>query len=192
MVIYRPSGASETTGPATLLPIRFPLEGYRHFCLGASVQPTSADDMTDPLHAITDLGVRIHRHEARGSHDPSALAAALEQACRKLEDELTNLVGSRGVSALIGRALHLARREHPLLGGVALAAEIPVRFTGLSESLGAAPAEEAAAAGAAVLTHLLRLLVTLLGEDLGLRPVHELWPHHVLGSAAPSFTESEA
>ena len=49
-------------------------------------------------------------------------------------------------------------------------------FTGLAESLAARTDEEATSAAATVLTHVLELLVMLLGEELGMKPVRKLWP----------------
>jgi hypothetical protein len=49
-------------------------------------------------------------------------------------------------------------------------------FSGLAESLAASTEEEATAAAATVLTHMLDLLVMLLGEDLGMKPIRKLWP----------------
>nr|MBA4157908.1 hypothetical protein [Gemmatimonadota bacterium] len=50
-------------------------------------------------------------------------------------------------------------------------------FTGLADAVAAGTDEEAAAAAAAVLAHLLGLLIILVGEELGMQPVHKFWPH---------------
>jgi hypothetical protein len=115
-------------------------------------------------------------YEAGESHDPAALAAAVETACRRLKDSLVDLLGSGGVSALVRRALHLAQREQPLLAGAAVSGEPAACFTGLAESLVASSDEEAAVAATTVLTHMLDVLVTLLGEELGMKPIRKLWP----------------
>ena len=110
------------------------------------------------------------------SPDAAVSAAPVDAACRKLRDELVNLLGSGGVSALLRRALHLAQREQPLLAGVVVSGEPAECFTGLAESLATSTDEEAATTAAAVLTHMLDLLVMLLGEELGMKPVRKLWP----------------
>ncbi len=132
--------------------------------------------MAPPSPKLVELARRIVEQEAGGSPDPAASAAAVETACRRLKDHLVDLLGSGGVSALLRRALHLAQREQPLLGGVAVSGESAACFTGLTESLAASTDEEATAAAAAVLTHMLDLLVVLLGEDLGMKPIRKLWP----------------
>jgi hypothetical protein len=52
-------------------------------------------------------------------------------------------------------------------------------LTGLAESLTASTDEEAAAAAATILTHMLDLLVMLLGEELGMKPIRKLWPQAI-------------
>jgi hypothetical protein len=125
---------------------------------------------------LVELARRIVEQEAGGSPDPASSAAAVETACRRLRDELVDLLGSGGVSALLRRALHLAQREQPLLAGVAVSGEPAACFTSLTESLAASTCEEATTAAATVLTHMLDLLVMLLGEDLGMQPIRKLWP----------------
>ena len=129
---------------------------------------------------LDDLSRRLVKQEASGSLDPTAAATGMETVCRRLRDDLKDILGSGGVFALMRRALTLAMREHPLLVGVAVDTGPMACFTGLAEALAAGTDEEAAAAAAAVLAHLLGLLVTLLGEELGLQPVRKFWPHVAL------------
>jgi hypothetical protein len=132
--------------------------------------------MAQPSSKLVELARLIVEQEAGGSNDPAASAAAVDNACGQLRDHLVDLLGSGGVSALLRRALHLAQREQPVLAPVAMSGEPDGCFSGLAESLTGSTEEEAAAASASVLTHMLGLLVVLLGEDLGMKPVHKLWP----------------
>lgn len=141
--------------------------------------------------AVDDLVSRVLRHEAGGARDPESLAAGVDRACRKLSAELETLVGRGGVAALLGRAANLARREFPFLDGVRLQMEGPVSFDGLRESLQGRSAAEAEAAGAALLAHLLGLLVNLVGQELGLRPVTNVWPNVLPEAAPPASRETE-
>ena len=125
---------------------------------------------------LVELARRIVDQEAGGAPDPAASAAAVEAACRRLRDHLVDLLGSGGVSALLRRALHLAQREQPLLVRVAISGQSDACFSGLAESLAARTAEEAMAAAVSLLTHMLDVLVMLLGEDLGMKPIRKLWP----------------
>jgi hypothetical protein len=132
--------------------------------------------MDRPKVKAAELARLLLAHENSGSSDKAAWAGAVETVCRKLGDYLTDLLGSGGVVALLGRALKLAKREHPLLDGVTLAADPAVCFSGLADALAAGTTEDAAAAGSAVVAHLFDLLILLLGDELGLQPVGKLWP----------------
>lgn len=133
--------------------------------------------MRQPSSAIFELARQVLRREAAGSREPAALAAAVDRACEKLEAELENLVGPGGASALVRRARVLARRQ----------------TSSLDEARdGSRPgAERVEAENAAILAQLLGLLVNLMGEELGLRPVHKIWPDMASGEATPSSTETE-
>jgi hypothetical protein len=126
-------------------------------------------------------------HEAGGARDAAGLAAAAERVCRKLRDELTGLIGAGGVGALAGRALRLAQQRHPHLNGVHTDPE--ACFRGLAAALEGINATEAEAAGTAVIETFLALLVSLVGEDLGLRPVGKLWPEVASGTGRFDFHE---
>lgn len=141
--------------------------------------------------AMDDLMRRLLRHEAGGAQDPASLGAAVEGACQKLCLELETLVGRGGVAALLGRAVNLTKREFPFLAGVRLQPDGPPSFEALRESLQGRTPAEADAASVALLANLVGLLVNLLGEDLGLRPVVNAWPDVPAGAWPPASTESE-
>ena len=132
--------------------------------------------MAHPSPKLVELARWIVEHEAGGSPDPAAAAVAVETACQRLTDHLVDLLGAGGVSALFKRALHLAQREQPLLAGVAASGESSACFTDLTESFAASTEEEATAAAATLLSHMLDLLVMLLGEELGMKPIRKNWP----------------
>lgn len=70
----------------------------------------------------------------------------------------------------------MAQREQPLLGGVVLLTDSGACFSGLQEALSAESSEQAMAAAATVLAYTLDLLIMLLGEELGMKPIRTLWP----------------
>jgi hypothetical protein len=142
--------------------------------------------MARALPEAVELARRLIGHETDGSSDPAAFTAAADTVCRAMGDYLKDLVGPRGVVALMARALSLAKREHPLLASVTLGTGPSTRFSGLAEALASVSAEDAAAASSSILAHLLGLLILLLGNELGLQPVRKLWPQ-----VASSFTEVE-
>ena len=138
--------------------------------------------MALPSLDVADLARRLILHEARGSSASDAVP--VDRACARLRGQLRGLLGAEGVSALLRRALALAKRDSPLLSEVCVAGEPPSCFVGLSPALSAGTEEEAAAASQALLAQLLGLLVLLLGEELSMQPIRTLWPE-----VASSFRE---
>jgi hypothetical protein len=134
--------------------------------------------MAHPSPALVELARRLVDHEAGTAPAAAAAAAAVavDRICLHLREDLKDILGSGGVSALLGRALTLARRDHPLLAGAAVANEPAACFTGLAGALAQGSDEEAATAGTFLVAHLLGLLASLLGEDLAIQPARRLWP----------------
>jgi hypothetical protein len=141
--------------------------------------------------AVDDLVRRLLEHEAGGARDAESLASSVEQACHKLCDELEAQVGRGGVCALFGRAVSLSKREFPYLATIRVQTAAPLSFQALRESLRGRDAAEVEAASASLLGNLLGVLVNLLGEDLGLRPVRSVWPNLVPQAGAGDSRETE-
>jgi hypothetical protein len=131
--------------------------------------------MSEAASRHADLARRILDHEGGASLEPAA--NALELACGRLNFHLAELLGAGGVAALTKRALHLAQREQPVLATVDLTVGSAACFSNLAQSLADCSDEEAFAAATAVLAHIIALLIMLLGEELGTRPIQKLWPN---------------
>ena len=101
----------------------------------------------------------------------------------KLRIALTQFVGADGFTALIRRALALARREVPSLQTAKVTPE--GRLEGIEEN--AADAKYDSEATIAITAHLLALLVTFINEPLTLRLMSDLWRDE----ADRTTTESE-
>lgn len=114
---------------------------------------------------------------ARSPREPHQHEAV--RVCEKLRLSLTRFAGADGFASLLRRALTLARREVPELGGVQINPD--GSLAGL-EQLAAGewkPGSDwhgEAEAAVAITAHLLGLLVTFIGEPLTLRLVHDAWP----------------
>ncbi len=145
--------------------------------------------MTHQPFDAAPLALNLLRHEAGGASDPVALAAAAERTLLKLSTGLLSLLGGGGVHALAGRALRLAHRQHALLASVSIDSGT-MALPGLLTALQNGAAEQRAALGASIPEHFLVLLVTLLGEDVGLIPVRKIWPDLPLYVPGPSLTET--
>ena len=105
--------------------------------------------------------------------------AATCRVCEKLRRPLGHLMGSGGYSSVLQRALTLAQRESPAL------ATVVVKPNGSMEGLEG----PAAAASPILVTHLIQLLITFIGESLTFTLLQDIWPE-IKGSDEPSGKES--
>ncbi|HUQ72304.1 MAG TPA: hypothetical protein VM165_22450 [Planctomycetaceae bacterium] len=129
--------------------------------------------MDAPSPALRTLARRLIAEETARPKSAGARSNAAVQVCEKLRTELTRFAGAEGFSALMRRALVLARADVPALSGVTVTPD------GVVDGLEALVTEEAdagIAAATALTTQLLGLLVTFIGEPLTQRLVSEAWP----------------
>jgi hypothetical protein len=125
---------------------------------------------------LADFARRLFEHEAEGHERTQDFVDAMERACRALHAQLAPLVSAPGVAALLARAVTLAGREFPFLVAAGELITPTCSVDGLRQAVdGHAPAE-AADALVAILANFLWLLVTFIGENLGVRKVQEVWP----------------
>jgi hypothetical protein len=119
-----------------------------------------------------------------GKSDASTPPSAF-LVCEKLSPLLTTLLGNVGFSALLSRALALARSE------VAWLRALRVGPGGSLEGFAEPPAhvspDETVRGAVALAAQLLQLLATFIGEDLTLRFVREVWPKLATGN--PDFAK---
>jgi hypothetical protein len=116
--------------------------------------------------------------------DADAIAAVARAVYDDLARAAMTLIGRQGIHALAGRAWHLAQREQPGL----IAAPEPqatdepfARVVACLRRLAPAAAAEAAVT---VLSILIGLLVTFIGEPLTARLLHQAWPDVSSGTTA--------
>lgn len=115
--------------------------------------------------AIRDFARRLLALEAARDERPGEPSGGAMRVCDRLRAPLTRLAGVAGFRSLLSRALALAKAEAPALAGA------HVRADGTLEGL---PTD--ADAEFAVVTQLLDLLVTFIGEPLTRRLVQDVWP----------------
>jgi hypothetical protein len=96
---------------------------------------------------------------------------AVSRVCDKLRQPFATLAGVAGFRSLLARALTLAKRESPDLGGW------EIKLDGSLEGLSG----ETAQSGTVLIAHLIGLMITFIGESLTLRLLHDVWPD-MLGS----------
>jgi hypothetical protein len=126
--------------------------------------------------SLHQLGLRALVHRAGEAPGGAALATAARLTFDELACVLVPLIGQIGMDALVGRAVHLARREYPWLAdsGTVEGADGP--FVRVSKSLEHQDSALAIRAAAAVLAHFTGLLVTMIGESLAVRLMRQAWP----------------
>jgi hypothetical protein len=124
------------------------------------------------------LAERLIAQEARQDKSAGTQAAVTFPVPEKLRVPLAALVGNTGFSALLARALVLASQEVAWLRAVHIRAdgalEVPV---GLEAQVGPV---KVIAGRVALLARLLELLEALIGANLTLRLLREVWPKLVL------------
>jgi hypothetical protein len=107
--------------------------------------------------------------EAASPHEPADGTSAY-RVCEKLRRPLSTLAGATGFHSLVARALMLAKREVPELQGVHVGPD--------GALLGLADIEPRAAralAEIALITNLLDLVASFIGEELTMTLVQDAW-----------------
>jgi len=133
-----------------------------------------------------DLARRALLDTGRGQREPAALVEAADHAYARLRDRLADLIGVLGYGALVARAVRLAQAESPGLTRVTVTAQAEDGLQGLRAFTLASSGDPVAAAEglAALLAHIIELLIVFIGEDLAVRLVREAWPELTSGPQA--------
>jgi len=146
--------------------------------------------MTDLPPSLADFAQRLLLHEAGGGQRTQDLADAMERACQALHSQLAPLVSAAGFNALLARAAKLAGREFPFLAAIGAITTPNCSFDGLRQAAEGREPAEVADALVAILANFIWLLVIFIGESLGLRKVHEVWPD--VPFTPPGFSSEKA
>lgn len=144
-------------------------------------QPRLSRFLIDPV--MRGLAQQLIAEERRVGNGSDQGSRAAFRVCEKLRRPLTTFAGAAGFRSLLSRALVLAKAEAPLLAGVHLNPDGSFEYSVEVEAQLATA--EAVAAGTAVVTQLLGLLVTFIGETLTLRLVQDVWPKAAIKVSKP-------
>jgi len=117
---------------------------------------------------------RLIVFEARGNKSSTTSTPAAFSAPEKLRPQLAPLMGEGGFRALLVRALALAGGEVPWLRTVQVTAGGSLE--GLMELQPQLGPDDFLEGGVVLTAQLLGLLAALIGENLTVRLVHEVWP----------------
>ena len=118
---------------------------------------------------MREFAKRLIAHESATKSGQTELTAAL-LVCNRLRPHLATLMGNIGFKALLSRALTLAAAETPSL------LTLRINADGSFERAEGAGAGSTPEGGVVLVTQLLGLLATFIGEDLALRLVRDVWP----------------
>jgi hypothetical protein len=116
------------------------------------------------------IAQQLLAYEAGADNPSEANTPAAFRVSEKLRRSISTLAGATGFRVLLSRALTLAKAQVPGLAAVQVKPDGSLE--GLSELRGA----QAPEAGALVIAQLLGLLGVLIGENLMLRLVVDVWP----------------
>jgi hypothetical protein len=120
------------------------------------------------------LAQRLLSYEVVAGKNSESTESAAFRVCAKLRRPLITLAGVAGFRSLLSRALTLARADAPSLSAVQVAADGSLK--GLDELEPQIDKEQARDGGAILITQLIGLLLTFIGEGLTLRLVQDVWP----------------
>ena len=126
--------------------------------------------MNRPSESVRALALQLLAVEAA---DLSAFDTRMQEAVRvseRLRVSLGHFIGADGFTALLRRALVLARADVPSLQSAKVTPD------GRLEGIQAADAGTDVEAAAVITEHVLALLVVFIGESLTLRLVRQTWP----------------
>jgi len=112
--------------------------------------------------------VRAEFARAGDAHD----ADVAQRIMVRLHGALGKLIGPAGFDVLVARSLVVARRAHPVLVGIM--AGPGGTFIGFDKGERDRVALQEGAM--AIVAHFIELLVVLIGEDLTMRLLRDVWP----------------
>ena len=130
---------------------------------------------------LRNFAERLIAYETKQNRSSGTTIPAACLAGERLRPHLATLMGNMGWRALLSRALTLANADAPWLRAVHVNTD--GTFEGFEELGAQIDANEFIEGCAVLLSHLLELLVTFIGEDLTLRLVYQVWPEQLLKSS---------
>jgi hypothetical protein len=126
---------------------------------------------------VKNLASRLLALEAAAAKRAGGHSSSAFRVCERLQEPLSRLAGTAGFRSLLSRALALASSEVRWVKAVHVAANGSLE--GLDEAQAQHSQDQIAVGEIVLLTQLLGLLVTFIGEGLTLRLVQEAWPDAV-------------
>lgn len=133
-------------------------------------EPSNLDKSLSSMRALAQRLLALEA-AAKSTHDPDSYEAT--RVCEKLRYSLSRFAGPDGFSSLMRRAVALARADNPALVHVKLHPDECMKDL---EQLTANARDDGTDAAVSIISYLLGLLVTFIGEPMMVRLVREAWP----------------
>lgn len=108
----------------------------------------------------------------------------LDRACEQLRSQMSQVVGALGYSTLLAHALVLAKQEDPVVEQLSMDQSGALEWGNQPELSSRARATEI------LLTKLIQLLITFLGETVTLRLLQNVWPELSIVDSNPGTEEN--
>jgi hypothetical protein len=131
-----------------------------------------SEPVNSPSPSIRVWAQRLLAVEAANPSGPKVAGPEVARVCERLRVSLTQFVGADGFTALLRRALALARVEVPSLQTARITAD--GRLDGIEEADGEAGSDVEAAV--TITAHFLGLLITFVGQSLARRLMRKAFP----------------
>jgi hypothetical protein len=135
--------------------------------------------MTTPTE-MRDLAQRLLTYEANAGALPEPVGFSTLRVYEKLRHCIGEFAGSAGFQSLANRALTLARPEVPSLRAVHVAADGNLQGISAIELPTDIERERVSDGGVILISQLLELLLTFLGQALTMNLIRNVWPDAVL------------
>jgi hypothetical protein len=126
--------------------------------------------MTQTSATATEVARGLWVRDAVDVGAPEEVTAEAERICAQLQTGLARWVGSAGYRMLVGRALELARPEHPALGKISFNGNDGEKIAAAVRAHGAA---EVTAAIVALVVTMIDLLGRIVGEEMAVELVKQ-------------------
>jgi hypothetical protein len=134
--------------------------------------------MIQAAQQMRNLAERLIAHETRDNKSSGTKSPAVFPVPEKLRPPLAALVGSMGFSALLSRALVLAGPDVAWLRAVHVKADGSLE--GPADLEAQVAPEKIIEGRVALLARLLGLLMALIGENLTMQLIRDVWPKLIL------------
>jgi hypothetical protein len=124
-----------------------------------------------------DLARHVLKQASGDDQSAERLVMATEDLFDRLFRRLGRIIGPEGFASLVSRALRLTARQFTFLANVTGEADADgFALRGLNTSVVGRDSAEVRLCLVTLLATLIGLLITLVGEDLGLRLLGQAWP----------------